>query len=267
MNQPPDLPFGPDTDEALNALLDGELDAFATEHGMTEESARERLEAWPDFATRRAALEQVRVAVGAATPPLDDLTRRRLVRTAANALPGSSATTPPPTRSWARIVAVAAAALIVVAGIGFAISSNGGDDSSMSSSTGDSASVAGEPLRGNVGDLGDVTSPEALRALLDRREAAADNSAKSPGGTIAAPQSGGSSADAADGGESYDQRSSVKPDECARQLAGSRTVAFTGTGAYQGAPVTVIGITEGARTIVFVVPSTDCTKVLTSISR
>jgi len=44
-------------------------------------------------------------------------------------------------------------------------------------------------------------------------------------------------------------------------------VAFTGTGTYEGAPVTIIGLTERGRAIVFVVPSTDCTNVLTSISR
>ncbi len=44
-------------------------------------------------------------------------------------------------------------------------------------------------------------------------------------------------------------------------------MAFTGTGTYRGTPVTIVGITEGGRTIVFVVPSTDCTNVLASISR
>ncbi len=51
------------------------------------------------------------------------------------------------------------------------------------------------------------------------------------------------------------------------QLAGHRTVAFTGTGTYQGAPVTIVGITTGGRTIVFVVSDTDCTDVVASISR
>ena len=43
-------------------------------------------------------------------------------------------------------------------------------------------------------------------------------------------------------------------------------MTFTGTGEYQGQPVTIVGISEGGRTIVFVVAATDCTKVLASIS-
>ena len=50
MNPPPsspDLPFAADTDEALTALIDGELGAFASERGMTEDEARARLVARP----------------------------------------------------------------------------------------------------------------------------------------------------------------------------------------------------------------------------
>jgi len=164
MNQPPsvpDPPFGADTDEALSALLDGELDAFAADHEIAEAEARERLESWSDFEPRRAALERARGAVQAPTPPLDDLTRRRLVRTASSELPGSAATAPSDRRAWARIAAVAAAGLVVFAGIGLAVSVMNDDDASMSS--GDSAATSAAPLRGDVGDLGDVTSPEALR--------------------------------------------------------------------------------------------------------
>ncbi len=261
MNQPPhptDPPFGSDTDEALNALIDGELGAFAAERRISEAAAREQLAAWPDFAARRDALEQVRRAVGTPTPPIDDLTRRRLVRTAANAVPGSSAPTARRSRPWAKIVAVAAAGLLVVAGVGYAISSTGSDEKSADSSAGSSsASTKAEPLRGNVGDLGDVSSREALRALLDRRaaesDAAGDESFKRSSGDAASslvPTPG-----------------AVDPAECARELAGTRSVAFTGTGTYRGTPVTIVGITEGGRTIVFVVPSTNCSTVLVSISR
>jgi hypothetical protein len=272
MTTPPtasDRPFGPDTDEALSALLDGELGAFASDHGISETEARDRLESWPDLATRRAAFEAARGAVRAPTPALDDVTRRRLVRTASEALPGSSGTTAPRSRSWARTVVVAAAGLVVVAGIGFAVSTMGGDDASMSSGdSAGSASTAGEALRGDVGDLGDVTSPEDLRALLDRREAAAraDDSSEQPE-DAPAPQSATPSTSAGTEGGAFDRLSSVSPEACARQLAGRREVVFTGTGTYDTVPVTIIGITERGRSIVFVVPSTDCTNVLASISR
>jgi hypothetical protein len=264
----PDPPFGSETDEAISAALDGELGAFAAEHGITEEAVRDRLESWPGFAARRAALDHVRGAVHAPTPPLDDVSRRRLVRTASNEQPGSSAATPRPTRSWARLVAVAAAGLIVVAGIAFAVSAIDGDDASMTS--GDSAGTSAAPLHGDVGDLGDVTRPEALRALLDRREAAAldeaDAAERSGDGAEAPPSATSGASSSLDGGGS-DSARTVTPEACAAQLAGERKVAFTGTGTYQGTPVTIIGITERGRTIVFVVPSTDCTNVLASISR
>lgn len=271
MNPPPatpDAPFGAETDEALSALLDGELGAFAADHGVTEQVARDRLESWPGVAERRAALEQARAVVGSSTPPLDDLTRRRLVRTASNELPGSAAATPRPTRSWARIVAVAAVGLVVVAGIGFAVSSIDGDDASMTS--GDSAATSAGPRRGDVGDLGDVTSPEALRGLLDRREAAArgeGDAAEQSGGGAEAPQSDTSDVSPSTEGGGFDSARGVSPKECAKQVAGRRKVAFTGTGTYQGTPVTVVGITERGRTIVLVVPSADCTNVLASVSR
>ena len=165
MNEPrcsPHQPFGSDADEALNALLDGELAAFAEERGLTEEAARAQLEAWPDYAARLSGLEQIRGAVQAPIPPLDDVTRRRLVRGAVDAGPERAAT-PRRSRSWAAITAVAAAGLLVVAGIGVAISSTGGNDDSRS------AKSAAAPLQGDVGNLGDVTSAAALRALLDRR--------------------------------------------------------------------------------------------------
>jgi hypothetical protein len=264
MNEPPtfpDLPFGDDTDEAISALIDGELGAFATERGMTEASARARLEAWPRYASRRAAIEQVRAAVGADAEPLDDVTRRRLVRTATNAVPTSEAPATRQSRSWVWITAAAAAVLLVIVGIGFAISATGDSGKSTDSSASGSAATSADPLRGDVGELGDVSSPQALRSLLDRRAAAADDSAKqSESVAPPAPEQGGTSA-AADGGTAIDAAT------CARRLAGSREVRFTGTGTYRGTPVTIVGITDRGRTIVFVVPDTDCTNVLASISR
>ena len=50
-------------------------------------------------------------------------------------------------------------------------------------------------------------------------------------------------------------------------MAGARPVRFFGTGTYQGRAVTIVGIESGGRTIAFVVPSDDCTTVLTAISR
>jgi hypothetical protein len=273
MNQPPLLPqppFGDDTDDALNALLDGELDAFAREHDMAEDVARARLEAWPEYPARIAALEAVRNAVQESPPALDDLTRRRLVRTAVNALPAPPAHAGR-SRSSARWIAAAAAAVLVIVGIGAAIASmgDGGDSSQRASSS------AGAPLHGNVGDLGDVTSPTALRALLDRRHPSSTTAPAAPGvsGSTTASSAGTSEAQqlnreaAGAPAATSTTPTTLGPDACAQQLAGARKTAFVGTGTFKTAPVTIVGITKGGRTIVFVVSSTDCTNVLASISR
>jgi hypothetical protein len=153
--------------------------------------------------------------------------------------------------------------LLVVAGLGVAVSSissdGGGNDASSGANSATSADAAA-PLRGDVGDLGDITSPAALRALLDRR-ASAERGSDAASTTTTPPPS------AAAGDADSSKRSVVDPTTCAQTLAGTADVTFTGTGIYRGAPVTIFGVTTGGRTIVFVVSSTDCTKVLTSISR
>jgi hypothetical protein len=268
MNQPPlssTPPFGDDTDEALSAFIDGELAAFADARGLTEAAARARLDAWPELGMRLEALERSRTALQAPVAPLDDLTRRRLVRNALQELPAephSSRRSPP----WAAITAVAAAAIIAVAGIGVALSSSGGGDSSKSSVGSDASRGASAPLRGDVGDLGDVTSPEALRTLLDRRAAAAGAGSDSSKEDASAPTAAPGGAD--DETPSFaPQSTAASVMACARQVAGDRSITFTGTGEYRGRPVTIVGLTTGARTIVFVVASADCTDVVASISR
>ncbi|MGZ4688083.1 MAG: hypothetical protein ACXVKA_04320 [Acidimicrobiia bacterium] len=267
MNEPPMLPtppFGDATDEALSAVLDGELGAFAAERGRSEASVRAQLEEWPSFEARLAELERARGLVGDAPPPLDDVTRRRLVRNALDAAADSSPRVAPRSRSrsWLTVVAVAAAGLLVVAGIGAGIAAIGNRDSSSEKSASSAATGATAPLRGDVGDLGDVTSPAALRALLDRRAAAAER-----GASTTAPAGSPPDADRQFANGAPSAPATVSAAGCAQQLAGTRDVTFSGTGTYQGAPVTIVGITEGGRTIVFVVSSTDCTRVLASISR
>jgi hypothetical protein len=283
MTQPPSPtlpPFGDATDEALSALLDGELAAFASDQGLSEPEVQARLEAWPGYAARRAELEAVRGTIGTSTPPLDDLTRRRLIRTALPAGPGRLTKTR--TWSWQRVTAAAAAALILLAGFGSLIATMDGEGSQDLSSSGGSASSADAPtggareLRGDVGDLGDVTDPATLRALLDPdpgEEAAAAPKTPPTAGGLSKQNSGadGGTTGNADQSESalrYDAaRRAVDPNACAAQLAGDRPVTFVGTGTYQGRPVTIVGLTQDGRTIAFVVADADCTTPLTSISR
>jgi hypothetical protein len=127
--------------------------------------------------------------------------------------------------------------------------------------------------RGDLGDLGDVTDPSTLRALLaggaERREQ------ERAGGGSTAPDSSGGAEDAS--GESSTEQDAAlaptarsggaDPGACAAQLAGSRPVRFVGTGTYEGQAVVVVGLDQGGRTIALVVPAGDCTSVLTSVSR
>jgi hypothetical protein len=273
-------PFGDATDEALSALLDGELGAFAADHGTTEAEARAALDAWPGTAARLGALSRARDAAATPVPPLDEVTRRRLVGAALPAAPAPAHGTGRPRGTWLGVAAAAVVLLLVVA-LGWTALSDGGDDASERSQT-----AAGAPPvpRGELGDLGDVTDPATLRALLGDDDRSRPPSAAGSGGesggesTVedrAAPPS--ASADGSDATElpqgfSRDEldaanRALSDPGACAAQLAGERAIRFTGTGTYEGRAVVVAGLDQGGRTIAFVVPLDDCASVLTSVSR
>jgi hypothetical protein len=260
-SMPSDPPFGLDADEALSAYLDGELDAFARDHGLTEAAARAELEAWPELTSRLAAFERARAAAQAPVPPLDDVTRRRLVNHAVDELPAPYG---PARRSrrWPAIAAIAAAGFLFLAGIGAVVSAFSGDGSSSRDSASKAASSATAALHGDVGDLGDVTSASALHALLDRRETGG-----TPGDAPTAARSEPFAGAAGANRQSESDSATVTPAACARELAGTRKVAFEGTGTFRGAPVTIVGIVNGGRTVVLVVSGTDCTNVLASVSR
>jgi hypothetical protein len=275
MTQPPPLPpppFGDDTDEALSTLLDGELGAFAADHGLTEAEARERLEHWPEYTARLAALERGRAEVAAPVPPLDDLTRRRLVRNALPAADGIAATSNRSGWSWLRISAAAAAVLIVLAGLGARPTplGTGSDNSAKSSGVG---SAAAEVPRGDLGNIGDVTDPAAIRALVrpgaQKKPPATTSRADALRELNGQSATSGSTAKDSTGSGTFSPRTDapVDPKACAAQFARARPVRFFASGTYRGQPVTVVGIESGARTIAFVVPSNDCTNVLTAISR
>lgn len=254
---PPGPPDGFDRDVALSALLDGELAAFANDHGLIEDQARAQLDAWPELAARRATLEASREVMHAPVAPLDHLTRRRLVRTAVQALPGADE--PRPRSRVLVAIGGVAAGLLLIVGIGLAFNSSG-DRGSSSDASG--SAPASADLHGDLGDLGDVTNAAVLRAILD------DGATGAGGSTTSSPTE--RAAQAPSTGSAKDSR--LLPDakstkQCAQQLAGKRRVAFVGSGTYQGTPVTIVGLRVQGRTIAVVVPNTDCTNVLASVSR
>jgi hypothetical protein len=152
----------------------------------------------------------------------------------------------------------------MLAGLGAMLTSLGTGDNSAKSSTSGGSIAAAEPERGDLGNVGDVTNPAAIRALLDPSTAA-----KAPSSSEFDTQSGGGTErSAADAQQDLASRSAAPlPQDCAAELAGSRPVRFFATGTYQGQPVTIVGIDSGGRTIAFVVAAGNCTNVLTSISR
>jgi hypothetical protein len=272
-------PFGADTDEAVSALLDGDLGAFATDHGLAEADARARLDAWPGLEERRAALAGAAAAIAAPEPALDDLTRRRLVRDAvdARATPAGERRS----RRWTAIGAVAAGLLAVV-GVGLALnaSSDGGGSSNDAAS---SAGSVAPDLRGDIGYVGDLSGPDALRDVLTGKRDAESAQERAANNADDATGTGGdecaSCSRTSDQSGTPEPTSSLpsaaarsaapplSPADCAAQLAGKRPVTFVGSATYQGVPVTVVGLTERGRVIAFLVPSNDCTDVLTSVSR
>jgi hypothetical protein len=275
----PPPPFGDDTDAAISARLDGELAAFAAEHDTTEAAVEIALDGWPGTAGRVDALERARAAVAAPVPPLDEVTRRRLVQGALgsrdDALP-TAPTSRAPRGAWLGLAAAAVLVILVVVAIGAMVVTDGGG-TDQADGGGSSASVAGRAPDGDIGDVGDVSDPAALRALLEGRDATTNEKAADavpPAAGTPGAEAGGAGGESADqrfrdgeGSGALAARNAVNPDVCAAQLAGDRPVRFVGTGIYGGLPVVVVGIDQGGRSIAFVVPVGDCTTVLTSVSR
>lgn len=276
------------TDEAVSAYLDGELGAFAADLDLPLGDVRHRLERWPGVAVRRAELQAARTSLRSepAPPALDELTRRRLL---AGATRVTDTTIPDrPGRSRNRWVALsAAAAVLVVVGAVAVLRDHGGGTSRTAA---DAPTVAAV---GYVGDLGDVSDPNTLRAAvadhLGTRGKAVAGSDSTPATTTtmpAAPEAtktqserpdlaSGSTPSTPPGGTTGDASSSAKratpadaqeqADSCAASIvkenAPGRTVLLTATGVYRGQPAAVVTIRRGQRTVTFIADLATCAVV------
>ncbi len=160
-------------DELISADLDGEFDAAVRDLGLDAESARARLEATPGAATRRRQLAATRDALP--VPPLDEMTRRRLVRTA---LGTSEVADEPvatdlefrghrPTRRapWPMIAAVAAA-LVFVVGLGTALTTLGDDNGTLTAAEQAIDDSSAEIDLSFEVSGADVADPDQLRSLM-----------------------------------------------------------------------------------------------------
>jgi hypothetical protein len=228
-------PSAPDPalDDAVSAFLDGE---------PVDDATRAR----PEFAGRLAELALARDALGAAepVPALDDVTRRRLVRTAVDAAADDRDAR---TSTWMRRLGplgAAAAVLAVVVGLGALVVSGGDDSDSTAVSSEDSSSddsgggagaesatpdaVGGAPS--DLGDLGDVSDLDALAAEVR---------------------------DASRGAGDLDATQATLP--CTEEITALEPgpIVATGTGTFEGRPAVVVVTTDAAGEQVVLVATTD----------
>ena len=279
------------TEEAVSAYLDGELGAFAADLDLPLGDVQHRLERWPGFAVRRAELQAARTSLRSepASPALDELTRRRLLAGATRVTEATDTTIPDrPGRSRNRWVALsAAAAVLVVAGAVAVLRDHGGGTSRTAA---DAPTVAAV---GYVGDLGDVSDPNTLRAAvadhLGTRGKAVAGSDSTPATTTTMPATpeatktpseslglaSGSTAGTPPGGITGDASSSAKQatpadaqeqaDRCAASIvkenAPGRTVLLTAIGVYRGQSAAVVTIRRGQRTVTFIADLATCAVV------
>ncbi len=230
-------------DERLSAALDGvdleptsELDTAARERGRDLAAARDQL------------------AVPA--PPLDDVTRRRLLRAALDASTPSSR--PAGERAWRRVrggvVAAAVLAIIGFAGWGLSSLNLGSSNSKESGAKAGSAETSAAPS-GPV-NLHDVSNP----VVLKRRAEAALRAASAPSASGTATTTTALN---------LNQTTAVPRAPTAAHCVASvpvpagDTPLLLGTAAFHDTPAFVVVAREPTRTLVFVVARADC-KLLTS---
>jgi hypothetical protein len=172
------------------------------------------------------------IAAALAVPPLDDVTRRRLVSTA---LRGAAR---PQRRPWRAVAAAAALALVALAVIVVIVVRSSNDTSRPQAARTPATSRAPSPITGRAvpdfGDLSTAAARQRVRALA-RPDTASPNADSASG----APASSGASTGLA---------------AAERCLPGVGPLEFLGTGRWQQHPVVVV--VAGGR--VLAVEGTGC---------
>ena len=158
----------------LSADIDGELERAAVDHGLTLDDARAAI-ATPGAVARRAALVRARDLVAPAVP-LDPTAVDRLVAGAIDRARDENELAAARRRrnriDAARRVAIAAASIVVIFG-GLAVLARGGTSSKSSASKSalpsTEGSIASTAPEAASSALGDVSTPDALRAKVLQR--------------------------------------------------------------------------------------------------
>jgi hypothetical protein len=229
----------------------------------------------------------------AAAPPLDELTRHRLVAGALDALDSSTHGRPDaPSASsdlvpngsgraagrararWYGVAGAAAAAIVLVSGVGLALRNDSGADDGVAGGAERTSVDAGSDLGIPPVDLGDVSAPDRLRGILggdgELSSSGYDSTAKTQSAEVGSPT------DDRVATESFDStdRPEVAPDvasgaastvdpECLAGLnPGHETPAVVGVATYEGRSAFVATVTESDRVLGWVVSLDDCTVLL-----
>ncbi len=268
-----------DTDAALNAALDGELDAFARDHATDTPSMQAELARRPGTDERRRELQAVRASVAAPIPPLDELTRARLLAGASAPTPQRDTVTAAATRrsgmqSWVPRAAAAAVVVLALVGGGMWLaatdSSTGSASKSATSGAGNTRSVAS----GDLGDLGELSRDQLDRLIGGPKSGVALPKPLGAGAATDAASSPEAQSPTPAAGSTQERASKSERAVTPGQLATCRdeyerlgAIQFAATGTFQAQPAIVLGIKRASRVIVFVLAADNCSRVLLSVSR
>lgn len=165
-------------DEAVSAELDGDFDAFAADLGVESDALAGAVRDMADYHKRRAALSSARDALRSQAleePSLDEVARRRLVRTALDSSHEDEAG--PATDEDRRPVlmrvgtAAVAAALLVVVAIGAVLLSqrSDGDQTASDTLSDGAAEESAAADAGEIEDLGEINASDSLGAVVGDR--------------------------------------------------------------------------------------------------
>jgi hypothetical protein len=222
-------------DERLSAALDGE----PTGPGSTPLDA--------SAAERERDLAAARDLLAVPPAPLDDLTRRRLVRAALDASPTSSRSSSERALRWVRVGGVAAAVLAVIALSGWGLASLNQSSSKKGSET---EAASGTTAPAGPVDLNEVSNPDVLK----RRVEAALGVSIAPTGptpTTALPNPQPTT-------ESGRGTKSVPRCVATVRVPAGDTPELLGTATFHGTPALVVVAREKSRTLIFVVATAGC---------
>jgi hypothetical protein len=245
-------------DERISAALDG---APAPEAPSAPGRADDA-----NAADRARAIEAARDLLSIPPPPLDDVTRRRMVRTALDTATASTsrATTPSSRdrRHWLRVAGVAAALIAVVGAGGWALTtlnhnaSRSAPDAKAASGTTGVPSLQSAPV-----DLHEVSNPLVLKQRV-LAALGSVNGGSASSGSAAPPEARAPSTTAVPGPgpASTTAGAAASPARCVStvRVASGVTPELLGTATYRGAPAIVVIARDRSRTLIFVLASTDC---------